>query len=101
MTGWESLESGQSTKTGYTVTALIANDELDTDYKNNAKVKSLSIDTLSTLTTNSLTKWEAGKTVFTIMPTTGENRDQMYWYIGAAALAVVASGIVLIKKKVL
>ncbi len=101
MTGWESLESGQSTKTSYTVTALIANDELDTDYKNNAKVKSLSIDTLSTLTTNSLTKWEAGKTVFTIMPTTGENRDQMYWYISAVALAIVASGIVLIKKKVL
>ena len=101
MTGWESLESGQSTKTSYTVTALIANDELDTDYKNNAKVKSLSIDTLSTLTTNSLTKWEAGKTVFTIMPTTGENRDQMYWYISAVALAIVASGIILIKKKVL
>ena len=101
MTGWESLESGQSTKTSYTVTALIANDELDTDYKNNAKVKSLSIDTLSTLTTNTLKKWKAAETKFSIMPTTGENRSQMYWYISAVALAIVASGIVLIKKKVL
>lgn len=101
MTGWESLESGQSTKTSYTVTALIANDELDTDYKNNAKVKSLSIDTLSTLTTNTLKNWNAAETKFSIMPTTGENRDQMYWYISAVALAIVASGIVLIKKKVL
>ena len=101
MTGWESLESGQSTKTSYTVTALIANDDLDTDYRNDAKVKSLSIDTLSTLTTNTLKTWGASNTVFTITPTTGENRNQMYWYISAVALAIVASGIVLIKKKVL
>ena len=101
MTGWESLESGQSTKTSYTVTALIANDDLDTDYRNDAKVKSLSIDTLSTLSTNSIKEWKAGKTVFTITPTTGENRNQTYWYIAAIALAIGVSGLILIKKKVL
>lgn len=102
MTGWESLESEESTKTSYTVTALIANDDLDSDYRNDAKVKSLSIDTLSTLNTKTVEEWGAeDKTVFTIMPTTGENRNQTYWYIGAIALAIIASGLILIKKKVL
>ncbi|MBO4816060.1 MAG: hypothetical protein J5507_03965 [Clostridia bacterium] len=102
MTGWESLESEESTKTSYTVTALIANDDLDSDYRNDAKVKSLSIDTLSTLNTKTMEEWGANdKTVFTITPTTGENRNQTYWYIGAIALALIASGLILIKKKVL
>ena len=102
MTGWESLESEESTKTSYTVTALIANDDLDSDYRNDAKVKSLSIDTLSTLNTKTIEEWGADdKTVFTITPTTGENRNQTYWYIGAIALSLIASGLILIKKKVL
>ena len=101
MTGWESLESGQSTKTSYKVTALIAKDDLDSAYNNDAKVKSLSIDTLSTLSTNTLKNWKADNTIFTITPTTGENRNYMYWYIGGIGLAVVATGIFLIKKKVL
>ena len=101
MTGWESLESGQSTKTSYTVTALIANDDLDSAYKNDAKIKSLSLDTLTTLTTKAEKIWEADKTVFTITSTTGENRNYIYWYVGAAALVIVASGLIFIKKKVL
>ncbi len=101
MTGWESLESGQSTKTSYTVTALIANDDLDSAYKNDAKIKSLSLDTLTSLTTKSKKIWEADNTVFTITSTTGENRNYIYWYVGAAALVIVASGLIFIKKKVL
>ena len=48
-----------------------------------------------------LKNWKADNTIFTITPTTGENRNYMYWYIGGIGLAVVATGIFLIKKKVL
>ena len=101
MTGWEKLARNESTSTSYTVTALVANDDTDPAYNNDAKVQSLSVDTLTTLTTESLKKWEGDKTVFTITPTTGENRNQTYIYIGAVALAIIASGLILIKKKVL
>ena len=101
MTGWEKLARNESTSTSYTVTALVANDDTDPAYKNEAKVQSLSVDTLTTLTTESLKKWEGDKTVFTITPTTGENRNQTYWYIAAIALAIGVSGLILIKKKVL
>ena len=101
MTGWEKLAKGESTSTSYTVTALVANDETDPIYNNDAKVKSLSVDTLSTVTTESLKKWEGSKTQFVITPTTGENRNYTYWYVGAIALAIVAAGVILIKKKVL
>ena len=101
MTGWEKLARNESASTSYTVTALVANDDTDPEYKNDAKIQSLSVDTLTTLTTESLKKWKADKTVFSIMPTTGENRNQTYIYIGAVALAIIASGLILIKKKVL
>jgi len=101
MTGWDKLARNESTSTSYTVTALVANDDTDPAYNNDAKVQSLSVDTLTTLTTESLKKWEGDKTVFTITPTTGENRNQTYIYIGAVALAIIASGLILIKKKVL
>lgn len=101
MTGWEKLAKDESTSTSYTVTALVANDDTDSAYNNDAKVQSLSVDTLTTLTTESLKKWEEGKAQFTIMPTTGENRNQTYLYVEAIALAIIASGLILIKKKVL
>ena len=101
MTGWEKLAKDESTSTSYTVTALVANDDTDSAYNNDAKVQSLSVDTLTTLTTESMKKWEEGKAQFTIMPTTGENRNQTYLYVEAIALAIIASGLILIKKKVL
>ena len=101
MTGWEKLARNESTSTSYKVTALVANDDTDPEYKNDAKIQSLSVDTLTTLTTESLKKWKVDKTVFSIMPTTGENRNQTYIYISAVALAIIASGLILIKKKVL
>ena len=102
MTGWEKLASEESTETSYTVTALVANNnETDTNYNNDAKIRSLSVDELSTLTKTSEKVWDLDETTFTIMPTTGGNKNQTYWYVGAVALAVVASGIFLIKKKVL
>ena len=101
MTGWDKLARNESTSTSYTVTALVANDDTDPEYKNDAKVQSLSVDTLTTLTTESLKKWEGDKTVFTIMPTTGENRNKTYIYFGAIALVIIASGLILINKKVL
>ena len=101
MTGWEALASQESTTTSYTVTALVANNEEDPSYRNDAKIKSLSIDTLSTLSSASEKLWEADRTEFTIMPTTGENRSETYFVIGAIALAIISAGLILIKKKVL
>ena len=101
MKGWEKLAKDESTKTSYTVTALVGNDDTDPEYKNDAKIQSLSVDTLSTFSTKSEKVLEADETVFSIMPTTGENRDYTFMYVGAIVLAIVASGIVLIKKKVL
>ena len=103
MTGWEALASQESTTTNYTVTALVANNDEDPLYTNDAKIKSLSLDTLSTLNTESASEkhWATDKTIFTITPTTGENRSETYFVIGAIALAIISSGLILIKKKVL
>ena len=103
MTGWEALASNESTTTSYTVTALVANNEEDPLYTNDAKIKSLSLDTLATLNTESASEkhWAADKTVFTITPTTGENRSETYFVIGTIALGIIVAGLVLIKKKVL
>lgn len=103
ITGWEALASQESTTTSYTVTALIANNEEEPTYTNDAKIKSLSLDTLSTLNTESASEkhWAADKTVFTVTPTTGENRSETYFVIGAIALAIISAGLILIKKKVL
>lgn len=102
MKGWEALGSGDLAKTEYTVTALVADDDnSDLAYSNDAKVSSLSLKPLSALTSDSTKIWTPDTTTFSIMPTTGENKDYTYWYIGAIALAIIGSGVILIKKKVL
>ena len=102
-TGWESLARGESTTITYTATALIGNNEEDPLYRNSVKLKAIKIDALATLNTKSaeLDHWASDRTVFTVMPTTGENRSETYFVIGAIALAIISAGLILIKKKVL
>lgn len=98
MTGWESLASSEETSIEYTVTSLIAKED-DTEYSNDAKITSLSIDKLTTLESGS--EWGADSTIFAITPSTGANRSYTELIVGIIALIVAATGFVAIKKKVL
>lgn len=102
ISGWDSIASGERTTISYTATALLANDDVDSAYENKAKIKTISLDALSSLNSESSTIWKKeGKATITIAPNTGENRSTTYYIIGAVALVVLAGGIILIKKKVM
>ncbi len=98
MTGWESLASSEKTSMEYTVTSLLSQDD-DSNFGNDAKVTSLSLDSLTTLASNS--EWNADSTTFAITPSTGANRDYTELIVGIIALVVAAVGFIAIKKKVL
>lgn len=100
--GWHSLKSEDSETIEYTVSGLLQTSNDDTLYGNEARITSIKLDRLTTLKT--AFKWDDNlkeKTSLTITPTTGEDRSKLYWVIGAIALAVLATGIIVIKKKVL
>ena len=98
MTGWESLASSEKTSMEYTVTSLLSQED-DSNFGNDAKVTSLSLDKLTTLASNS--EWSADSTIFAITPSTGANRSYTELIVGIIALAVAAVGFIAIKKKVL
>lgn len=99
ITGWSEIASGETTSIKYTVTTLLSNQDDDTLYENTAKITSISLDKLTTLT--SKFEWKFDNTTLTITPTFGSDRSNTYWIAGAIALIVVAGGFILLKKKVL
>lgn len=106
ITNWPSVELGNSTDMRYTVKTLLTNennkdDKNDSAYDNDAQVKSLSLSNLSSLKSNFSWKESEKETEIIIMPTTGEDRNNLYWIVGGCALGIMAAGIFLIIKKVL
>lgn len=99
ITGWsENLIIGNSETVEYKVSALVsAND--DTQFKNSVQIHTLSLDKMTTLKQSF--KWAKAETKIVITPQTGSNKDITYWIVGAVALAVLAIGIIIIKKKVI
>ena len=88
----------------YTVKTLLTNennkdDEKDSAYDNDAQVKSLSLSNLSSLKSNFSWEESEKETEIIIMPTTGEDRNNLYWIVGGCALGIMAAGIFLIIKK--
>lgn len=100
MTGWKEFESGAKESMSYTVTSLLSKDN-DTEYRNKARVTSISLDKLISL--KSSFRWDIakGETTLTITPPTGSDKRQVYWIAGTIGLIVLAAGIVFIKKKAL
>ncbi len=98
ITGWESLESGESEHMSYTVTSLLSDDN-DTAYENKAKITKISLDRLTTLKSDY--EWGNDTTTLSITPPTGADRRPIYWIAGTIGLIVLASGIVFLKKRIL
>ena len=99
MTGWSELKTSEKSAITYKVSALVSSDKNNTSYDNDVKVTALSLDELTTL--SSEYKWEKAHSVFTITPTFGQDRSHINLIVGVVSLVFAAIGIVLIKKKVL
>ena len=100
ITGWETLTTGEQETISYTVTSLLSSDD-DTDYKNTAKITSITLDKLTGLRSDFVWISNDASTSLVITPPTGSDRRNTYWIAGTIGLIVVATGIVFIKKKML
>mgnify|MGYP004496598329 FL=1 len=100
ITGWETLTTGEQETISYTVTSLLSSDD-DTDYKNTAKITSITLDKLTGLRSDFVWISNDASTSLVIAPPTGSDRRNTYWIAGTIGLIVVATGIVFIKKKML
>ena len=102
MSGWSSLKTDESSSTEYTVTSLLSNKDDDTKYLNTAKITSIKLDKLTTLTSKyDWSKAGTGEAIITITPPTGSDRSNLYLVVSAIALGTIFAGIVILKKKVL
>ena len=97
ISGWESLETSETSTINYTVTSLISRENDDTKYENGTKITLISLDKLTTLKSD---LGEAKLTKLTITPTTGRNRNNMYLISAFIGLVVVAIGVGLINKRI-
>ena len=104
MTGWGDLEPDQSIEVTYTAKADINDSEESLLYVNNAVVGKIIVDNngeQKTLKQDSIDGNTIQHTNFVMIPPTGGNRDTLYLVVGTLALVVIATGIVVIKKKVI
>lgn len=101
ISGWsEGIKSTQSETVEYTANALLGSENEDEDgLINNAQITKLKLDKLTTLSSSSV--WDKSTTTLSITPPTGYDRANTYYIAGAIALIVLASGIVIIRKRVL
>ena len=85
----------------YTVSALLSSDNEDEEgYTNDARVTKIKLDKLTPLTSGS--EWsKVDETVVSITPPTGQDKTSTYYIAGVIALIALASGIIIIKKRVL
>ena len=95
MTGWGTLEQGESESVTYTVTSLLSSDD-DLSYTNKAQITSITLDKLTTL--NSRFEWENDTTTITLSKPTGADKRPVYWVAVTIGLIVIAAGILFIKK---
>ena len=100
MTGWKEFESGATESMSYVVTSLLSRDN-NTEYTNEAKVTSISLDKLTTLPSSF--NWNLAKdtTTLSIEEAKGSDKRGIYWIAGIIGLIVLAAGIIFIKKKAL
>ena len=102
MSGWSSLKTDESSSTEYTVTSLLSNKDDDTEYLNAAKITSVKLDKLTTLTSGyDWTKIGLDDAVLVITPPTGSDRSNVYLVATAIAFGTIVAGIIVLKKKVL
>ena len=102
ITGWDSMTTGESLTIDYLTTVLYGNQLDDSLYENSARITSLNVDNLATLTKEKA--WGDdyhSNTTLIVMPSTGENRSNNYIIIAVVAILTLGIGIIFIKKKVL
>lgn len=102
ITGWSDQMKREDTQTiEYTVSALLSSDNEDEEgYTNDARVTKIKLDKLTPLTSGS--EWsKVDETVVSITPPTGQDKTSTYYIAGVIALIALASGIIIIKKRVL
>ena len=97
LSGWEDLETSETTTINYTVTSLLSKDDDDTKYENGTKITSISLDKLTTLKSN---LGEAKLTTISITPTTGKNKNIIHIFLIAICLIVLGIGTIVIRKKI-
>ena len=96
---WSAIEPGGTSTIEYRVGG-ICQEDMDLSYDNNAKIVSIKLDTGSTLKT--AYDWgDYSTTRLVVTPDTGEDRSQIYYIVGAIALVILATGIIIIKKRIL
>lgn len=95
ISGWESLETSESTTISYTVTSLVSQEDDDTKYENGLKITSISLEKLTTLKSS---LGEESITKLTITPTTGKNRNVL-WLIPIFTGLIITAVVIVIKKK--
>ena len=98
--GFEDIECQETESVSYEVVSKLNAKDEDSLYENSAKVKSIKTDKMTTLLEFNFEDTESG-TQFTITPPTGEDKNKNKSYVGIAiiSLAVLASGLLILKKK--
>ena len=93
------LKPGQSESIKYTAHAILASEQEDENgIVNDASVTKIGV---APLTKPNIPEWPEDETTITLTPPTGSNKDMTYYVAGAIALIVLATGIIIIKKRVL
>lgn len=98
-TEWSPIEAGGKQTIKYIVKGIFQ-ENMDLQYDNEVRIVKFQLDEGSTLQSNYEWKRTSSTTVV-ITPDTGENRDPIYFIVGAIALVVLGTGIIIIKKKII